>query len=77
VKIKAPFQCDYCGAVKGDANHWILRPKGEDVIRGAYYASFILWPWNDEDAARSDVQHICGNVCAGKALEKWLGSQTT
>jgi hypothetical protein len=77
MKIKAPWKCDYCGTVKGENNHWLMRDR---VVPTDDHDVFIMPRWNEEQAGREFpdgtpiYEHICGNVCAGRALEKWLGS---
>lgn len=70
MKITQPYRCDYCGKAKGEANHWwLLRsfsPLDSDL--------FTLFSWDDASAAEEDVEHICSEQCAVKALSKWLAS---
>lgn len=77
MKIKAPWKCDYCPTVKGENNHWFMVNVANEAL-----VAFILVPWS-ESVAGAEVddkpayEHICGSVCAGKALEKWLGQAST
>jgi hypothetical protein len=62
----SPFKCNYCGKLKEQSNHWWLRP---------ITPSFILEPWEDRNAAKPDIENICSETCAVKALSKWMGAQ--
>ncbi len=70
MRVHSPYRCDYCLNLKGETNHWWLRPQDRE--------QFMLLRW---DAALADVpgyEHICSESCAAKALSKWMtqaGSQ--
>lgn len=80
MKLTAPYRCDYCQNIKGATNHWRLRlTKGAvEHVYGVTSArdSFLLTDWGDLLAAQDDVEHICSESCATKALAKWMGEQS-
>jgi hypothetical protein len=64
MKVQWPYRCDYCLNLKGETNHWWLRPNDLDQFR------LVRW-----DAALADLdgyEHICSESCASKALSQWL-----
>jgi hypothetical protein len=64
MKVRSPYQCDYCLNLKGETNHWWLRQPDRQ--------HFILLRW---DATLADVkgcEHICSESCAARALSKWM-----
>jgi hypothetical protein len=67
MKLTAPYKCDYCDVLKGEANHWWL----ENVAQGMH--RLIVW---DKDLCDLDgYEHICSEACAVKALAKWMAAQ--
>lgn len=64
MRVPSPYRCDYCGARKQEANHWWLRVTD--------YEGFVLWPWSDSAASSANVEHICSQACASKALSRWM-----
>ena len=64
MKVQSPYRCDYCLNLKGETNHWWLRP--EDVDQ------FKLLRWEQTLADQECYEHICSESCASKALSKWL-----
>lgn len=52
------IECDICGIVKGEANHWITYGR---------YPALNFKPWRDDYIDRG---HLCGESCAGKMLSK-------
>jgi hypothetical protein len=68
MKLTAPYQCDYCAALKGEANHWWLCWIGLDSND---HEVFSLQTW-DEKKASALYEHICSEACAVKALSKWM-----
>jgi hypothetical protein len=74
MKLAAPYRCNYCTNVKGEANHWHLRLTETSIGRVNGGPSFVLIPWNDQAADEPDVEHICSEQCAVKALSKWMAT---
>jgi hypothetical protein len=72
MKLSAPYKCDYCPNVKGEANHWWLR--------NTTVSLFALARWHDHLADQADAdgkhvhEHICSEACAVKALAKWMAT---
>ena len=64
MKVHSPYRCDYCLNLKGETNHWWLRPVDREQFR------LLRW-----DTALADVEgyeHICSESSAAKALSKWM-----
>jgi hypothetical protein len=57
-------RCDYCFNLKGETNHWWLRPTDAE--------QFKLLRWDDALADSDGYEHICSESCAAKALSKWM-----
>ncbi|MDE2020840.1 MAG: hypothetical protein KGJ13_10935 [Patescibacteria group bacterium] len=63
--IENQFKCDICTAQRTPANHWLLvMPPAHGVLR--------IEPWDNQEALREGVQHICGAECAHKVLDRHL-----
>ena len=64
MKVQCPYRCDYCLNLKGETNHWWLRPLDMDQFR--------LVRWDQMSADLEGYEHICSESCAAKALSKWM-----
>lgn len=64
MRVRCPYKCDYCPNLKGESNHWWLRPWGTE--------QFTLLAWDDRLADHEGYEHICSESCAAKALSKWM-----
>jgi hypothetical protein len=64
MKVHWPYRCDYCLNLKGETNHWWLRPNDIEAFR--------LVRWDDRLAEQEGYEHICSESCAAKALSQWL-----
>ena len=64
MKVQCPYRCDYCLNLKGETNHWWLRPQDAE--------QFHLVRWVQRLADLPGHEHICSESCASKALSKWL-----
>jgi len=64
MKVQSPYRCDYCLNLKGQTNHWWLRPLDAEQFR--------LVRWDRDLADLEGYEHICSESCASKALSKWL-----
>ncbi len=64
MKIECPYRCDYCLNMKGETNHWWLRP--------VHAEQFSLLRWDNALANAEGYEHICSESCAAKALSKWM-----
>ena len=64
MKVQCPYRCDYCLNLKGETNHWWLRPQDAEQFR--------LVRWDQRLADLEGHEHICSESCASKALSKWL-----
>ena len=73
MKNASPYKCNVCGKAKEDSNHWwLLFPSNTPDAPGS---GFILDRWDDVYADRKDVENICSESCASKALSKWMEKQ--
>jgi len=68
MKVQCPYRCDYCLNLKGETNHWWLRPPDAEQFR--------LTPWDQALADVEGYEHICSESCASKALSKWLSKSS-
>jgi len=64
MRVHSPYRCDYCSNLKGETNHWWLRPQDRD--------QFVLLRWDAALADLAGYDHICSESCASKALSKWM-----
>ena len=64
MKVHCPYRCDYCLNLKGETNHWWLRPREIE--------QFNLLRWDSKLADMDGYEHICSESCAAKALSKWM-----
>ena len=64
MKLTQPYKCDYCPNVKTASNHWFLSI-GDGL-------QFRLIPWDDIEADRGSVRHVCSESCAVKSLNKYF-----
>ncbi len=69
MKEPSPYKCDYCGARKGETNHWFQR------ITGTELGTFLLIPWDDWNPDEPGIEHICSEKCAHTALSQYLARQ--
>lgn len=67
MKIQCPYRCDYCLNLKGETNHWWMRP--------VHVEQFNLLRWDSKLADANGYEHICSESCAAKALSKWMTQQ--
>jgi hypothetical protein len=63
--ITQSVTCDVCGKQKGEVNHWYL----SSVDGGTLH----LDKWDDDSAAAAG-NHLCGQDCVVKAVNKWMQS---
>jgi hypothetical protein len=68
MRVQYPYRCDYCLNLKGETNHWWLRPPDTEQFR--------LMPWDQSFADLEGYEHICSESCASKALSKWLSKSS-
>jgi hypothetical protein len=64
MKVHSPYRCDYCLNLKGETNHWWLRPPDRQF--------FTVLRWDATLAGTEGYEHICSESCAAKALSKWM-----
>lgn len=64
MRVHSPYRCDYCQNLKGETNHWWLRPPDRE--------QFMLLRWDAELADAPGYEHICSESCASRALSKWM-----
>ncbi len=66
--------CDVCGRMKREINHWWVLLPGRVTGIGdqTKWLRISAMPWNDEDAASPMAQHICGQACMLKAIERFM-----
>jgi hypothetical protein len=64
MKVQCPYRCDYCFNLKGETNHWWLRPLDAQQFR--------LLRWDQQLADLQGYEHICSESCASKSLSQWL-----
>jgi hypothetical protein len=57
------YKCDVCGAEKKETNHWF-----QLVNKPAFRLESLVNP-------NRNAVIVCGQECAHRALDQWLGSQ--
>ena len=72
MKLTSPYKCNYCLNTKAASNHWWLRPSIGWLI---IMPSFELIPWDATKAEEENIEHICSESCASKALSKWMAQR--
>jgi len=72
------FNCDICGKMKLESNHWWMVTLGNILCfeEGQPSRHFTLIPWNVGESRNTNVHHICGEGCATKALERFMSNGT-
>jgi hypothetical protein len=75
MKLPQPYNCDYCGKLKGESNHWWL--VDPDLYVTGIHEAFVLLPWNMLSFSGARTEHICSQECASKALSQWMSQQTS
>lgn len=67
------FRCDICGAERKEANHWFWAVPVDS--RGVHSKGLGLafYPWVVTQPVDVDVTHLCGQACAGKLLDQFVG----
>lgn len=63
------IQCDVCGKVRQQVNHWFL----VEVHNGEWLISVLEVPVKIAEVARSKV--VCGEDCALRLLSQWFDRQ--
>ena len=66
------YKCAVCGTLKGETNHWLILVVNTDPEFGRtlHLRPFLSGAFDRQ--LIDDDQAICGDVCAGKALQKYL-----
>jgi hypothetical protein len=75
MKLPSPYRCDYCDKLKGESNHWWLSLAPDSIGALGGTVGFVMVPWGEMAALEPNVEHICGQECAAKALAKWMADQ--
>ena len=61
-------ECDVCGAVKRDTNHWFLCGGDGSIFK-------VLAAADAKARTTRMLQDICGEACAHKALSQWMDKE--
>lgn len=64
MKIQS-YQCDECGAVKKESNHWLVFRLHEPPM-------MIFHPWDARECDDRYSIHICGEACAAKLVSRQI-----
>lgn len=68
--LPSPIACDICKTIKTPSNHWFY----SDVVGGAWE----IHEWDSAgDDPKNEFTHLCGQVCAVKALSAWMRTMKT
>jgi endogenous inhibitor of DNA gyrase (YacG/DUF329 family) len=68
MSINTIINCDTCGAVKGETNHWFRLVAHSSVFR--------LQPWGMDNVPDTNREtHHCSDQCVAKELQRWLDAQ--
>lgn len=65
--IKPTVFCDVCGKPKQAVNHWLMVNELSN--------DFQLMRWDDDDAKKPKMAHLCGAECVVKKVNEFLGSK--
>ena len=68
-------QCDVCKKAKGEVNHWFLAFLVARIRAGENFTCIEFMAWDPQYAAEKDTIHLCGQACAQKLLDEFLGKQ--
>lgn len=81
MKKPEAFECDVCGAPKGETNHWRVLVITELLVtRSSAPDSPIkirelrISEWLEEAARIEGARHACGNNCTQKLVERYLAT---
>lgn len=68
-------QCEICGRLKGETNHWLLAVTAapDSGIPGKVGIAFGPFDSAVDDPALK-VGHLCSHACAAKYFSQWLGT---
>lgn len=72
----ATYKCNYCPTLKQESNHWWLVGEFSVQTHEGRVAFFGLRPWDGSTAQLPDIEHICSESCAHKALAKYMERKT-
>lgn len=64
---KITYSCDYCGAVKGEQNHWFIVAPSATPVTDA--ARIVIEKWDPQIQGK----HACGERCVAKAVSEFCG----
>lgn len=68
---KEVFTCDVCGEERKEANHWFVSLRVTACAASIVpQITFYRWP---NLADLSGTKHLCGQVCAHKLLDEFMG----
>jgi hypothetical protein len=69
--IEKSYKCDVCGVEKKVANHWFIAEMTNVGIH------FHTWEWAVRECQLDEerVRHLCGQACAHKMLDEFLGKR--
>lgn len=66
----APYECDVCKAEKKATNHWLVI----DVTALGFHVHPWAWAVGEGTLDSEGRKHVCGQECAHRLLDEFLGS---
>ncbi len=71
------YECDVCGAQKGDHELWWMAWVDcfEGINPGEDQPLMKMTRWQQWQAHQDGVKHLCGARCAGTLLDRWMTTQ--
>ncbi len=77
MSLSESYTCDICGDKKGHGGQWFLAWKDCLPIPGtdATQPLIKLTRWQVDHARSPEVSHLCGALCAGTMMDRWMAGQ--
>lgn len=73
MKLPAPYQCDVCGKIKGESNHWWLVIKNLfTTFEGVKVANLLILQWEQKLVDSNSYYHLCSQSCVHKKVDEFM-----
>jgi hypothetical protein len=71
--LKKMYVCSVCGAERKDANHWFVLTE----TKAGFHLQSWEWAVREEMLDEEGTEHLCGQVCAHKLLDRFMSGAAT